>query len=214
MVIQLVKKDLTYLITSLKSTWIMLICFALGMPMISVGLGCVIPALVCYIGFFNTLAYEERNKANLLNLTLPVDRKDICFAKYIQVLLFIIVFSILSILGLMVKRYTSPLEMAFYSKYFWELIPIMLGTALIYSAIVIPCVFYFGTIKSRYMLLFIYIIIFAGANSVNSIGMEKFIEGIVEVCGSHGGTVGVLVAGGIFILSYFVSLGIWERKEF
>lgn len=213
MVIQLIRKDLTYLTTSLKSTVWTLVIFSLCMPLLSLGLGCAIPALVCYIGFYNTLAYEERNKADLLNLALPVSRKDICLSKYIQVCLFIVVSSFLAVIGLMIKGYTSY-EAAFLRDYLKEIIPLMLSVAMIYSAIVLPCVFYFGTLKSRYILLFIYMLIFIVGNSAGMIDMEHMFEEIQKVCGAYISVVSLLGAGIIFIISYFISLRIWERKAF
>ena len=210
MVAQLVKKDLVYLATSLKSTLIMVITFAFCLPMINVGFGCIIPALVCYIGFYNTLAYEERNKMDILNLSLPVDRKAICLAKYIEVLIFIVGGCILSSLGMLLMQRTSIilLEGGIYG-----MIPVMLAVALVYSAIIIPCVFYFGTLKARYVLLLFYVVIFTLGNSLESTGFVNFINYIGRIGDGYVNLIGTLIALVLFILSYSISLRIWRYKE-
>ena len=210
MVVQLVKKDLVYLATSLKSTLIMVITFAFCLPMINVGFGCIIPALVCYIGFYNTLAYEERNKMDILNLSLPVSRKDICLAKYIEVLVFIIGACILSSISILCMHRNSLLLL---EGGIYGIIPVMLGIALIYSAIMIPCVFYFGTLKSRYVLLLIYIFIFIAGNNLESTVLVRFINYIAQMGNGYVNLIGLLIALVLFVVSYGVSLRIWQHKE-
>lgn len=210
MVVQLVKKDLVYLATSLKSTLGIVITFAFCFPMINVGIGCIVPALVCYIGFYSTLAYEERNKMDILNLSLPVNRKAICLAKYIEVLIFIVGGCILSSLGMLLMQRTSIilLEGGIYG-----MIPVMLAVALVYSAIIIPCVFYFGTLKARYVLLLFYVVIFILGNSLESTGFVNFINYIGRIGDGYVNLIGVLIALVLFILSYSISLRIWRYKE-
>ena len=67
MIAQIIKKDFIYLTTSLKSTLVMMLIFSLFMPMANMAFACVMPALVCYLGFYSLIAYEERNKSNIFN---------------------------------------------------------------------------------------------------------------------------------------------------
>lgn len=212
MVMQLVKRDFIYLCTSLKTTLVVSIIFSLCFPLINVSLGYVAPAMVCYIGFYNVLAYEERNQSNLLNLSLPVARKDICLSKYIQAFLFIIGACTLASVSLLLKPYISPDEVGFYNIGFKESILFMLSIALIYSAIILPCVFYFGTLKSRYVLILLYIIILVGGFGLSEMGWKPVFQFISKIC--QNGMAYVMISLGIFIVSYMISLGIWSRKEF
>ena len=214
MVFQLVKKDLTYLVTSLKTTLATIIIFSLCLPLIGIGFGIVIPALVCYIGFYSILAYEERNKTNLLNIALPVSRRDICMSKYIEVILMIIVTCILALLSIVLSGFTSVENSMFLQTYFKVIIPLMIGIALIYSAIMLPCVFYFGTIKSRYVLLGIYLVIFILGNSIANADVGKMIQWIQDYFGKNYNIIGMVLAVIGFIVSYFISLRVWEHKEF
>lgn len=213
MVMQLVKKDFIYLTTSLKSTCVMLLIFAFLMPLANVGTGCVMPALVCYIGFYNLLAYEERNKMNLLNLSLPVQRRDICLAKYIQVVIFMIIGSMLSIMGILMTQTMSTASM-FWTDKIGTLFLAMFSIALVYSAIMLPCMFYFGTIKSRYVSLITYIIIFVASSNID-IKMIEHIVQIIKGIGNGGANIiATLVAMLLFVISYTISVRIWEAKEF
>ena len=213
MVMQLVKKDFIYLTTSLKSTCVMLLIFAFCMPLANVGIGCVMPALVCYIGFYNLLAYEERNKMNLLNLSLPVQRRDICLAKYIQVVIFMIIGSMLSIMGILMMQ-TMSTDSMFWADKIGTLFLAMFSIALVYSAIMLPCMFYFGTIKSRYVSLITYIIIFVAASHIDVKMIEHIVQIIKGIGNGGANIIGILVAMLLFVISYTISVRIWEAKEF
>ena len=214
MLIQLIKKDLTYLAVSLKVTLLLIILFALFMPMANISYACVMPALVCYIGFYSVFAYEERNKMDLLNASLPVRRRDICLAKYIHVLIIVIGTCILSIIGVSLSPSLHVDGLLGYNEAVVQLLPIMLSIAMIYSAIVLPCLFYFGTIKTKYVLMTSYILIFIGINSIDNEKMMDILQLIKGIGRGGASIIGLLVSMLIFILSYQVSLHIWAHKEF
>ena len=103
MVKELIKKDIIFLLSSLKSTVAIIICFSLFMSMINKAYGMVTPALACYIGFYSLMAYEERNKMDLVEFALPVSRQEICLSKYIEIVLFIIFSCICSTVGSLIN---------------------------------------------------------------------------------------------------------------
>lgn len=210
MIWTLVKKDLTYLTTSLKSTVVSIIVLGLFLSMAGIGFAISMPAFICYIGFYSVLAYEERSKMQLLNAALPVTRKEICLAKYIFAFLMIVFAMMLALagtlMGYMAAGSTEALltELPFYIT--------LMGTgALIYISVMLPCVFYFGTMKARYVMMGIYILTFVFATNLNHYKMSS-ITGLLKGFGSPILLFWVAAIGGC-LLSIAVSIRIWKKKD-
>lgn len=213
MTLQLIRKDMLYLFKSLKCTAVTFVIFSMFMGMINTGITMVIPALACYIGLYSSIAYEERSKMNLLNVTLPVKRQEICLSKYVQGVIFIIVAALLGIIGMYIKETLSPAEGALSARDAIGYIPIMIGFGLIYCSIMLPCIFYYGCINSRYIMLIIYGAIFGIAYAVG----ENFMGGILKsIQYMSVGTINLLtllVGMILFVISYMISLMIWDKKD-
>ena len=213
MIVQIVKKDFIYLITSLKSTLVVMLIFSLFMPMANMAFACVMPALVCYLGFYSLMAYEERNKSNIFNMSLPLSRQDICLSKYIENTIFIILSSLLALIGLWIAQKSAASEIKFVEVNMLDMLISMFSTGLIYSAVMLPCIFYFGTLKARYVLMVTYIIIFILANNVKNAALNEIIYKVTNV---FGGSLIFMLLGAIIIIliSYGISQQIWAKKEF
>ena len=213
MIVQIVKKDFIYLITSLKPTLVMMLIFSLFMPMANMAFACVMPALVCYLGFYSLAAYEERNKSNIFNMSLPLSRKDICLSKYIENTIFIIFSSILALIGLWAAQKSAASKVQFIEVNSTQMILIMLSIGLIYSAIILPCIFYFGTIKARYVLLATYVVIFVLANNIKNAALNEI---MCKAANIFNGSLIFMLIGAIIatLISYMISNQIWARKEF
>lgn len=213
MIAQIIKKDFIYLTTSLKSTLVMMLIFSLFMPMANMAFACVMPALVCYLGFYSLIAYEERNKSNIFNMSLPLSRQDICLSKYIENTIFIIFSSILALIGLWASQKSAASEIQFIESSSMQMLQIMLSIGLIYSAIILPCIFYFGTIKARYVLLATYVVIFVLANNIKNAALNEI---MCKAANVFNGSLIFMLIGAIIatIISYMISKLIWEKKEF
>lgn len=215
MIMTLVRKDLMYFTKSLKSTFLITILLSFGMSMVNISFGLAIPALVCYIGFYSLLAYEERSKMNLLTIALPVTRQQICLSKYSEMLVFIFGSTLLSLSGMCIHQLTGTSKMLAASDYLYTLMPIMIGGALVYAAIMMPCIFHFGIIKARYVMLVMYIGIFSVASSMGNgnnimIIMKQMSQIRSDILGM--GVLGIGIV--MFIISYLISLKIWCKKDF
>lgn len=214
MIWELVKKDITFLVASLKSTLVSIILLALCLPLTGIGFGIAIPALVCYIGLYGILAYEERSKMHLLNLSLPVTRKEICLSKYIYAIGLVVFTMILSSIGSgLGVMATGREELNAFISGLPLYMALMFTIAIIYLSVIIPCVFYWGTIKARYVLMGLYIIIFIGASNINIIRMGTIGESFNRYLSGHG-IVSLIIAAMIcFFVSIAISLRIWENKD-
>lgn len=214
MIWELVKKEVIFLTSSLKSTIVSIIVISFFLPTVGMGFGMAMPALACYIGFYGILAYEEKSKMHLLNLALPVTRKEICLSKYIYAIGFIVFVTLLSSIGSglgIVIRGGGELEGFIASLPIY--MTLMFTVAIIYLAIVVPCIFYWGTIKARYVLLGIYIAIFIVANNMNSVMKETMSEVLTNTLSGRGIILIITIAVISMVISIGISLKIWEKKD-
>lgn len=213
MIWELVKKDIIFLVASLKSTLVSITLLALFLPLTGIGFGIAMPALVCYIGFYGVLAYEERSKMHLLNLALPVTRKEICLSKYVYAIGLVIFATILSSIGTGLGVMTAASgEMSEFILRLPSYMVLMFAIAVIYLSVIIPCVFYWGTIKARYVLMGLYMMIFIGASNINLIVLGRMDESFNGYLSKHGVLL-LIVAIICFSVSISISLRIWEKRD-
>ena len=213
MIWELVKKDVIFLVTSLKSTLLAIIVLGLFLPLTGLGFGIAMPALVCYIGFYGVLAYEERSKMQLLDLALPVTRKEICLSKYVYALGLVIFSTLLSSLGSGLGILIEGEKISEFIRALPLYMTLMVTIALIYLSVVMPCIFYWGTIKARYILMGIYILIFVAASSMNGVIMGKISESFNGYLSGCGILLVVMIAIICIAISIGISLRIWENKD-
>ena len=214
MIWELVKKDIIFLVASLKSTLLSIILLALCLPLTGIGFGIATPALVCYVGFYGVLAYEERSKMHLLNLALPVTRKEICISKYVYAIGLVIFMTILSSIASGLRVVIGGEELRAFALSLPLYMILMFSIAILYLSVMMPCVFKWGTIKARYILMGIYIAIFIGSGSINwVVATEKFSESLNRYLSGH--NMLLLIIGALICcsISINVSLKIWEKKD-
>ncbi len=213
MIWELVKKEVIFLTSSLKSTIVSIILMTLFLPTIGMGFGIAMPALACYIGFYGILAYEEKSKMHLLNLALPVTRKEICLSKYVYAIGFIVFVTLISSIGSGLGIVMRGGELGEFISSLPTYMTLMLTGAMIYLAIIVPCIFYWGTIKARYVLLGIYIAIFIVASNVNSVMKETMSEVLITTLFGRGMVLLLIIAVISMAISIGISLRIWEKKD-
>ena len=214
MIWELVEKDIIFLVASLRSTLVSITLLALFLPLTGIGFGIAMPALVCYIGFYGVLAYEERSKMHLLNLALPVTRKEICLSKYVYAIGLVIFATILSSIGTGLGVMTTESgEMSEFILRLPSYMILMFAIAVIYLSVIIPCVFYWGTIKARYVLMGLYMMIFIGASNINLIVLGRMDESFNGYLSKHGVLLLLIVAIICFSVSISISLRIWEKRD-
>lgn len=213
--IKMVKKDLLYLTTSIKSVVIVAFIFCVGMPFANLGMVVALPALIGYMLIYSVMAYEERSKVQLLNIALPITREEICRAKYLEGMIYILVGCILALIGavlhLRLNSNSSPNHLV---QILTKLFAVSLIVGSIYNGVILPFVFYFGVIKARYYLMASYVIIFIIANTLNSKEMLMKIPALMNQTSNIFPLLGIIIAACILYISYLISLNIWRKKDF
>ena len=212
----LVKKSCIYLTTSIKSALISSILFCLFMPMASIGFGVVMPALLGYILIYSIMAYEERSKVELMTAAMPISRKDMCASRYIESMIYLIAGCIMTQIGIWLNLISQQhMLVGEILKMMPMLLAITFLVGAVYNSIILPVIFYFGTIKARYYLMFSYILIFVGANTISSMGpvdqsIVVYINKLDRIMPMLMLILGVIV----YYISYNISLNIWKKKDF
>ncbi|WP_054742866.1 ABC-2 transporter permease [Cellulosilyticum ruminicola] len=207
MIGQLIKKDFIHLTCSLRSVLISWILICLCLAMVSVGTSVTMPAFGAYMLFYSMKAYEERSKGYLLTASLPVKRKEVCKVQYLEALIFLIISMPCSALGLLLQnsiKGTKILPTAM-------MLLVMFGIGLIYVSIIIPCVAYFGTHKSRYAVIIFYGFV-VGVASVDIVQNALRRVAAIGRVGNVGVFIGIACLS--FLLSYEISLWIFKNKDF
>lgn len=213
----LIKKDFIYLFTSLKRLILMAVIFAFIMPIGNINFSLVVPVMIAYLLTYGLFAYEEKNKMHLLNASLPVSRKEICLSKYLSVFMYIGAGLIITTIGTSIslsiqKAGGRQLTLSLIIN----IMALLLTTALIYHAVILPLLMYFGTIKIKYIMFIFYIggFMAIGALSGERRGMiatERFLEENLNYGESF---ILVLIGIILYVISYSISIHLYERKEF
>lgn len=212
----LIRKDLIYLCTSLKRLVIMSVLFSLFFPMGSAAFAFVIPPILTYLLTYGVFSYEEKNKMHLLNISLPVDRKALCASKYLTGVIYAFASTLLATLGTSISTVLHLTHTGEWSiSFILQMMCILLGTALVYNAVILPVIIYFGALQMKYIAFFLYCSAFAIVGILGSGDNIKMMQGFMQNTLSHYSVLIVLVMSIIiYTISYIISIGLYNRKEF
>lgn len=166
---------------------------------------CVLPGLITV----TLLAYDEREKWNLYEGTLPVTRAQIVSGKYsISLILGGCVLALISIVqgiagiargGAGGGGYLMPL---FCMALFVLLVP----------AFILPFVFRLGAERGR--IAYVVVIVGAAACIATLLGVRTTETGFMLKLPTGAGAAGLLIGAAAFALSWLLSVRIYEKREF
>ena len=212
----LVQKDLVYLWTSLRRLIFMGAVFSLFFPMGNVTFAFAIPSMMAYLLTYGVFSYEEKNKTHLLNASLPVNRRALCASKYLTGIIYILFSLVLTMIGMMVSLQLNPEQSFNYSFVaIVNLVGAVLGAALVYNAIILPLIIYFGALKMKYIIFMFYFASFALVGFLGSGSYTYQAQGIIVQ--GLSGVGGLMIAAAsiiIYVISYLISISLFAQKEF
>ncbi|PHV71228.1 hypothetical protein CS063_05930 [Sporanaerobium hydrogeniformans] len=210
-VIKLLKKDWIFIKSSLKNLIFVALIFSLVMPWGNGGMLLVVPILVGYLFNYGLLAYEEKYKMDVLLCSLPVGRKEMCLAKYIGPLLYTLISTLVMMVSLTVRM---VVQSSWNGEVLVNLLLTVIAIALIYNAVILPIILYFGAIKSRWVMMGGYVLAFI-LMGMSSSEYSQQLQAIIRQ-GFHTKIMSSLVLIGVVLygISYGMSRGIYNRKEF
>lgn len=217
----LMKKEWMYLFKYLKSTWIICILFATVFCMLVPQMCFAAVVIVPYYLIYGVMAHEEQCHNNMLNYSLPVTRQDIVRSKYLLGL----IYSVGAGTIVTVVVYLGGTGQTVYTEIFRQMgfinvSSLLVGIALFYTGLIIPIILKFGCMKVRLVMLATYAALFGISSMVLSIIKEVItkplerIEMLVQIQNfSVTGIILLITLIIIYTLSYWISLGIIEKKQ-
>ncbi len=158
----------------------------------------------------NTFAYDEQAKWDRFAAATPAGRKGVVAGKYLFSALLLVVGLVLCA-GLQAVLYALGLhgDESLMDMLMAVVISVSVGTIL--NAVLLPLLFKFGTQKSRVFLMVCVGLVTASA--VILLGMASdSVPNIGSLLGLLGGLIPILAVG-LLVISYFISQGIYGKKE-
>ena len=160
--------------------------------------------MIIYSFSYDTLAKWDRYA-----LALPVTRRDIVMSKYLLAVLLIAGGTIVSFCLSYVILQFKPVEGFGLEEHLIATIGI-LSVAILFVSLLLPLVFKFGVEKSRLFLIAIFAAPTAAILVMKQLGLptpsESDLTAILKLA--------PLICLALFVLSYFISLKIYSKKEF
>ena len=191
----LIRKELMYLFRNLKFTWITTLILVLVFAVVYPGANLVACIIGPYMLVYGVMAHEEQSHSDVLNYTLPVSRRELCRSKYLLGMIYTLGVAI-GVLGI------------------FNVLYILIGAALTYTALIIPIIYKFGCIKMRMIMVLTYGVVFGISFSVTNILKEVIPQVSGEINFSLMGgcilTIGILA----YVISYLISLNILRNKDY
>ncbi|AGB17869.1 ABC-2 transporter permease [Thermoanaerobacterium thermosaccharolyticum] len=172
-----------------------------------------------YIFVLTAASYEEKNKAEMILISLPIKRSLLVMERYISVFLFaalgaieyIIVVGVANLVELPIKFSTLTIE------------PVLIFGLAAYYGIYLPLYFKFGYIKTRWVNFVMFFGLFFGVTSVisaiNKYGINfKILNPLITFFKNQSNIAVaselIIVAFLIYVLSYAISVKIYNSREF
>ncbi|MEG2377789.1 MAG: ABC-2 transporter permease [Clostridia bacterium] len=162
-------------------------------------------AILCFIGVMlpmSAMAFDEQSKWDAYAATLPISRKTIVLSRYLLGVLMAAIALLASILFVLITSKNVAAE-----------IPTLKGTAsigiLFFSAIMQP-LFKFGVEKGRIMMFIVVFVVIFGATLI-----PKLIGGMPSETAAMSAIIALpVISVAVLIASFFISVGIYRKKEF
>ena len=172
---------------------------------------CMVTMSMCML-IFTGMSYDTLAGWDKFVLTMPVNRKDIVGSKYLCCIIYAIFAIIASTLFSAVLGYIHPMKDDDLMLLAVTAAALLCIIFLIYS-ILIPLIYKLGVEKTRIVMIAVIMIPIFGLMSIYQYipaSAWEFIEQHIGLMAAAGAAFCVLV----YIISYFVSLSIFNKKEY
>lgn len=203
---------------NMKSSLLILIGIVIFLNIVSIiegeGSGSITTTILVMLPMIiatNTIGMDEKTKWDNYAMTMPISRKDVVKSKYVTL---ITIVGLTTVVIVAINIFLQGLKGEILLSNILENISLNLSIGMILSAIIIPIVCKFGLEKARIALMtFIIIPIFIGSylegNLAQFIGYSN-----IEVLVSYIAYILLAIAFLACLISYLISVKIYEKKEF
>lgn len=154
-------------------------------------------SLIFFMFFYLWCANCTNVNTEYFYACVPVSRRDVVLAKYIN-----------SILGALVPGACFMLIRIVVGHTFWTILKMMICMSFVFAAVAIPLLLHLDALKARYCVTGLYALVIAGLSAFGAFTGWSF-EMRPQI------SVGVmLVSVGALVFSYFLSIRLYDRREF
>ncbi len=163
--------------------------------------------ILLYLLTYTPIAYDERSKGDYHIGVLPVERVQVVQAKYLVSLVELVLLSLLiGVSGSLVNRLCEIPEA--YRISFGGIMSLFFGGAM-FVGVVMPCLLWLGSIKARYLVMAVYLLMFAAMGAVSYLDNQWITRT------AHAGGVWLIPSGlAILLFSYAVAVPLYRRRQF
>lgn len=217
--LQLIKKDILMQKRTLGLSVALMIFFTFTFSNVgSAALGIAILA-IAYQLTLGASALEDKNNSDIILISLPIRKETIVLSKYVS----IFVFTAYAVIGYsIIYLFVKILPISYEVPLTWMSVAIAFASGMIYFSVSLPLIFKYGYLKSKMpTLILLFVIVFGGTpflaklsqNQQFALGQEMidFLGGLTLV---ELGLVMFIPLLALLIVSYFISLSFYKKREF
>jgi ABC-2 type transport system permease protein len=212
--LNLVKKDVALTKKTMLFGFIYAAIFAFAFREAAFTAGTI---MLTYMLMLTSCAYDDKNRADLMLNSLPVERSTIVVAKYVSILVYAAVACVeCALVSLLIRLSGIPLAVQGFNT---ESFVAMLAVACGFAGVFYPIFFKFGYMKTR----FLNVLLFAGFFAIGGVllltmgGDDPFKNITVALESQPDWAIASVLAGamlGFMLLSYMLSVRFYKRREF
>lgn len=215
----LIKKDILIQKKVVTLAIFMMLFFAVTLSSMGPGATIVGILTVTYMFVLGASAIEDKNKSDIILVSLPIKKQTIVLAKYLSVYVFATYAILLyAIIYFGVQLLHIPLEMSLTQSGIISTLFII----TVFFAISFPLIFKYGYSKAKTPnLILFFILVFGGTalvNNLDQLSSWTFIQNTVTFLSERTETQLLLlllpIAFVILVISYFISLRFYQEREF
>lgn len=176
--------------------------------------------MIGYTMIMYTTAYDDKNNSEVLLNSLPISRAKIILARYLSILIFIIIGTINMFLAGLILKSIRIIDVSRMMK-LQDFIGAVVGLSIL-SFLYLPTYFKFGYVKAKMFNLLLFAIGFGGpvimrnffAGAQKPLWIDKAVEFFTTQSSFTISLFLLVIVGVIGAISYGVSLMVYSRREF
>lgn len=167
--------------------------------------------LLCVMMPITTMSFDEHYKWDRYALSLPISRKTVVISKYVLgILLDLAAIVIVAPTSIVIGSVVGKMEIN-------ESLVASLaigGVALLFLSIILPIIFKFGVEKGRMLMMTIFFVPAILVMLISSLGIALPNKLMLEKLTIYLPFVLPVMVIGVLLISIYISIGIYTRKEF
>lgn len=174
---------------------------------------------VAYMLANRSLAYDDINKSDIVLLSLPISRNKIVLAKYLSIFVYGLIGALAYLIGIIIV-YLINLPVSSYAVTIEAVIGSIVALGILFS-IIFPITFKYGYIKSKFLVMVIFLVVFFGTPymlslvNISSLDSVNTIRAYVSTLSDQVISILLLLITFLIVtVSYNFSVKIYKSREF